>query len=75
MVLIQLISTHQIRGATTITLTPAAESSSRIQLMWTQLPSAVNYKYIRILLLDSHQALQMKLFLLRQASHSMAGEI
>ena len=34
-------------SATTITLTAAAESSSRIQLMWTQLPSAVNYKVYR----------------------------
>lgn len=34
-------------GATTITLTAAAESSSRIQLMWTQLPSAVSYKVYR----------------------------
>ncbi len=34
-------------GATTITLTAAAESSSIIQLMWNQLPSAVSYKVYR----------------------------
>ena len=34
-------------SVTTITLTTAAESSSRIQLMWTQLPSAVSYKVYR----------------------------
>jgi hypothetical protein len=32
---------------TTITLTAAAESNSVIQLMWTQLPSAVSYKVYR----------------------------
>lgn len=39
--------TSQPLSATTITLTIATESSSRIQLMWTSLPSAINYKVYR----------------------------
>ena len=40
------LNTPQVE-TTSITLTIAVESSSRLQLMWTALPSAVNYKVYR----------------------------